>query len=340
MKQNTALFSLGMLLSAVSIVLTTLGYNIVAGILAGVASIVLYPNLLRGTILQYGLAFWSYAAIGYALESHVVVNSLAAGTFQVESVLSLYLSGALQLLYLVVYLRLMLYKRLNRTSIIWLEPVLVSVAVVLYVLANLLNYHDWQHWVLMLPYALLGIHAGFIMFTDRILLKKNASKGYGAEIGKPVPNFELISETGETIKLSDYLGKRNVLVFFYRGDWCPFCNMMLRTYAKSSEKFREKDVILLAVGPDDPATNRALVENLHLDFHVLSDKDLAVVRQYGIRIDKYNASGNAKKYGQDSPLPASFLIDTKGILRYTSHPSRVGEFLSPETIFPVLAQLR
>jgi peroxiredoxin len=176
--------------------------------------------------------------------------------------------------------------------------------------------------------------------TDRLRLAKAARKGYGAEIGKPAPDFELTSETGERIRLSQYNGQRHVLLFFYRGDWCPFCNMMLRTYTKESERFREKNILLLAIGPDDPDTNRALVEKLHLDFHVLSDKDLTVVRQYGIRIDQYNASGNKARYGVDSPLPASFLVDDKGILRYTSHPARVGEFLAPDTIFPVLQQLR
>ena len=240
-------------------------------------------------------------------------------------------------------LRLQLYPVLDRTTAIWLEPLMVMLMIGLYVMGNLLadvnQSSSWQGWVYAAVPVMLSTMVMMMTVMDRLANLRAIKGGFAADVGQPAPDFELEDESGQTVKLSDFKGDNHVLIIFYRGDWCPFCNIMLRLYKKEAHRFQDKDIVMLAIGPDDPQTNRQLVEALGLSFHVLSDPDLDVVNQYGIKVDKHNPGKTGKKGETDSPLPASFLIDKTGTVQFTSHPARVGEFLRPELIFPVLDEL-
>jgi peroxiredoxin len=110
--------------------------------------------------------------------------------------------------------------------------------------------------------------------------------------------------------------------------------MMLRTYEKERTKFQEKNIMVMAIGPDPVGVNRDMVKRLELDFKVLSDEKQAASQMYGVQ----DPDGkNKDKVG--IPLPASFLVDMAGVIRYTSRPDRVGEFLNPSTIFPILESI-
>ena len=83
--------------------------------------------------------------------------------------------------------------------------------------------------------------------------------------------------------------------------------------------------MIMAIGPDPGGVNRQMVENLGIDYKVLSDEHLETAKQYGIQIpDKTNVPG-ATQYEEGSPLPASFLIDKNGTVIYTSRPEQPGE---------------
>ena len=98
----------------------------------------------------------------------------------------------------------------------------------------------------------------------------------------------------------------------------------------------------MAIGPDPVGVNRAMVEKLGLDFKVLSDEGQIIAQTYGCRLEddeNLHPVKESHKYNAGIPLPASFLVDKNGIVRYTSRPDRVGEFLDPAKIFPVLEKL-
>ena len=81
-----------------------------------------------------------------------------------------------------------------------------------------------------------------------------------------------------------------------------------------------------------------MVQKLGLEFKVLSDEKQKTAMIYGVQLDNYD-NDFAEKYEEGIPLPASFLIDKKGIVRYVSRPDFIGEFLNPRTIFPILEEL-
>ncbi len=237
-------------------------------------------------------------------------------------------------------IRLQSYPALNRTTALWLEPVMALLMLGTYLAGNLfVEGTGWKGWVYPALQILMSLMIMTMTLMDRLTNLKSVNGSFKADVGKQAPDFELPDENGKLVKLSDFHGQNNVLIIFYRGDWCPFCNIMLRLYKKEAHRFQDKGIVMLAIGPDDPQTNRQLVKAIGLPFHVLSDPDLSVVNQYGIRVKNHNPGKTGGENETDSPLPASFLIDKTGTVQFTSHPARVGEFLRPELIFPVLDQL-
>jgi peroxiredoxin len=228
----------------------------------------------------------------------------------------------------------------THTRFLWLDSLMLPVSLSLYLVGNLLAPVGWPGWVL--PALPVLYHVGFGSFQlyESFLLRKFAGRGYAVELNKEVPDFALPNHKGETVRLSDYRGRHHVLLLFVRGDWCPHCHMMLRTYQRENARFREKNIHIIAIGPDPKGVNLDMVQKLGLEFQMLSDDSLKVTTQYGIRMQQY-IHPTKPDYDDDNPvpLPASFLVDAQGVLRYSSRPDRVGEFLNPMTIFPVVEKL-
>ena len=228
-------------------------------------------------------------------------------------------------------------KWFSETDALWLDPVLVIASFACYVYANIYYGYGWKGWVLpalaLILNAILTI-ADFIY--SLIALKYIAKKKQNVEIGKTAPGFSLPDKDGNTISLSDYKNKQHVLLIFIRTDWCPSCRIKLRTYEKHREKFQEKDIQLLTISPSNAEANRNMVMNIGIDFNVLSDPTQEIAKNYGVQLPTEVVG---EKYDPGLPLPASFLIDKYGVVRYTSRPDRIGEFLDPTTIFPALENL-
>ncbi len=188
-----------------------------------------------------------------------------------------------------------------------------------------------------IAFVLTAMQANTILMNAK-MMQKGVDKGYKAEVGLIAPDFMLPDQFGNIVRLADYYTRRHVLLIFVRGDWCPYCHMIMRTYMRESDKFKEKNIMLIAIGPDPVGINREMAVKLGLDYKVLSDDKMKVAQEYGIRLPDYNLPG-ATKHEEGMPLPASFLIDKAGTVRYTSRTERVGEFLNPRLIFPIVETL-
>lgn len=234
--------------------------------------------------------------------------------------------------------RITYFSKFSYTGRLWFEPVLFFFSLIVYVVANLNNYMDWRGWLLPFPVFVFAAVLAWGVIKDKRQLLAKTLGGYKVQLGKPANDFELPDQDGEQTRLSDFRDIRHVLLVFVRGDWCPGCHMMLRTYEKNREKFQSKNVYVLAIGPDPVGVNREMVEKLGLDFKVLSDEKQRTAMDYGVQLKEYGHDF-VEKYEEGMPLPASFLVDQKGIVRYVSRPDRVGEFLNPSLIFPIIEQL-
>ena len=234
--------------------------------------------------------------------------------------------------------RIMFFRLFAYTGKTWFEPSMLGLAVGTHFAGNLTAHSDMLSWLLPVPALIFGGIITWGIIKDKKQLLSSTSKGYKVSIGAPAPPFALPDQDGNPVSLSDFQGDRHLLLIFVRGDWCPGCHMMLRTYQKEAERFRQKNIFVLSIGPDPVGVNREMVERLGLDFKVLADEGQKVAMRYGVQLQEYDNSF-AEKYDEGIPLPASFLVDKNGIVRYVSRPDKVGEFLNPSMIFPIVDKL-
>lgn len=162
---------------------------------------------------------------------------------------------------------------------------------------------------------------------DLVERLRAADQTPGIAVGERAPLFELPDATGRRVSLQDRLARGPVVLSFYRGGWCPICNTELRDLQTVLPKIRSLGASLLAVSPQAPDGSLDLVDRLDLGFSVLSDLDQSVTRDYrlqfeltgplreayphlGMAVDQHNADGT-----WNLPVPATFVIDTDGIVR-------------------------
>jgi len=145
------------------------------------------------------------------------------------------------------------------------------------------------------------------------------------QVGDTAPNFELKNAVGEVVSLQSYLKKGPVVLTWYRGGWCPYCNLTLQHMQRELSNFKLNGANLIALTPELPDNSMNTVEKNNLEFEVLSDVGNKVAKEYGIVfkltdaiIKKYK--GKLEKYnGDDSnelPLAATYIINTNGEIVY------------------------
>ncbi|MES2761438.1 MAG: redoxin domain-containing protein [Bacteroidota bacterium] len=316
--------TLGVVLNIASVACILFGYTLPATILSLVAYFASIKEVSKYTSwYQFITVFASALVIGVSLDlpfQHLPLLTI-----------SLLLAGFGSII------RIVFFTVFSYSGHSWFEPLMFVLSLACYFAGNILFSYGWPGWVFP-PIIILfaGILAWGIL-KDKKQLKIH-SGGYRVQIGKQANEFELPDQNGEQVKLSDFKNKRHLLLIFVRGDWCPGCHMMLRTYEKNNEKFKEKNILVMAIGPDPVGVNRGMVEKLGLDFKVLADEGQRTAMTYGVQLKEYD-NDFAEKYEEGIPLPASFLIDKDGIVRYVSRPDKVGEFLNPSLIFPIIEGL-
>ena len=99
--------------------------------------------------------------------------------------------------------------------------------------------------------------------------------------GNPAPDFELASDTGERVKLSDFRGKP-VVLYFYPKDDTPGCTVEASGFRDAYSEFEQRGVVVLGVSPDDEASHAKFKEKYSLPFTLLADPEHEVADQYGV----------------------------------------------------------
>ncbi len=126
------------------------------------------------------------------------------------------------------------------------------------------------------------------------------------EEGKPAPDFELATDTGERVKLSDYRGQP-VVLYFYPKDDTPGCTTQACGFRDSYTDFEKRGAVILGVSPDDEASHVRFKEKYSLPFTLLADSDHTTAEEYGVWVEK-NMYGK-KRMGIKR---STFVIDADG----------------------------
>ncbi len=316
------------------------------GLLAGLASI---PILLLG---HWSLAASITSICGYIIAMKEFSKFTGRLQFFTQILTGLMVGVALEFpfehfpfLVLVMFFvtfatfgRIMFFRFFGYTGKTWFEISTLLLAFVSHIAGIMIGHTDTISWIVPAPALIFGCIFTWGIIKDKKQLLTGTMKGYRVAIDSPAPPFSLPDQDGNAVSLSDFHGDRHLLLIFVRGDWCPGCHMMLRTYQKEAERFKTKNIFVLSIGPDPVGVNREMVERLNLDFKVLSDEGQKTAMKYGVQLDDYD-NAFAEKYEEGIPLPASFLVDKTGVVRYVSRPDKVGEFLNPSMIFPIIDKL-
>ena len=126
------------------------------------------------------------------------------------------------------------------------------------------------------------------------------------EIGMKAPEFNLLDKDGNTVSLSDFLGKK-VVLYFYPRDNTPGCTRQACAFAAAYEGFKAKDVVVIGISKDSVVSHVKFAQKYNLPFILLSDPELQAIQSYGVWQEK-------KLYGKVSygVVRTTFIIDEEG----------------------------
>jgi thioredoxin-dependent peroxiredoxin len=149
------------------------------------------------------------------------------------------------------------------------------------------------------------------------------------EEGKPAPDFELETDAGETVKLSDLRGKP-VVLYFYPKDDTPGCTTEACEFRDAYDVFRDRGIEVLGVSPDDAASHVKFKTKYDLPFTLLADPDHAVAEKYGVWGERKFAGKSYMGINR-----STFIIDRDGNVAHAmmgikpaGHAARVLESMS------------
>jgi len=130
------------------------------------------------------------------------------------------------------------------------------------------------------------------------LVESNAAKGLS--VGEQAPDFTLDDATGLSITFYEELKKGPVILTFYRGGWCPYCNLELRAYQRVLKDIKAAGGQLIAISPQTPDSSLSTKEKNELEFFVLSDTNGNVAEKYKLifKLPDYQIE-IYKQYGSD-----------------------------------------
>ena len=188
-------------------------------------------------------------------------------------------------------------------------------------------------------------------FEKSIQDLRTSDSGRGLRAGVKAPDFTLVDSTGQKITLSEELLKGPVVLIFYRGTWCPFCNLELKAYQRMNDDIKAIGGQLIAVSPQTPNYSASVQEKNELNFHVLSDLHNKTAEKYNLKfklpeyvypiyrsldisLETFNGD-----HSWELPVPATYVIDKAGIIRFASAEADYKKRMEPSKVMHILQSL-
>lgn len=166
--------------------------------------------------------------------------------------------------------------------------------------------------------------------------------------GAKIPDFILPNHQGKLLSIRELYRKKPLVLVFYRGQWCPFCNIQLRNLQKQISNIENSPASLVAISPQTPSHSEATVQKLGLHFEVLSDVGNKVGKifnlvytvpeyltqtylNFGIDLEQLNDKSKV-----ELPYPATYIINTEGIIVKDFISSYLNERLDSDEVVSFL----
>lgn len=173
-----------------------------------------------------------------------------------------------------------------------------------------------------------------------------------AKVGQEFPIFSLPNQDGDEVTRDELLKGGPLVITFYRGVWCPYCNLDLKNIEEYADRFREAGGQVLAISPELPEHSKESIRKNKLSYPILFDKGNTLAETLGLRfalpsdlvevykgfnitLDTYN--------GDESwtlPMPARFLVDTDGAIKYAEAKADYTDRPDPDDLLAALRDLK
>jgi peroxiredoxin len=148
------------------------------------------------------------------------------------------------------------------------------------------------------------------------------------KVGDTAPEFSLVDTRGELVSSRELLKRGPLIISFYRGIWCPYCNIELQALEDAYYDFQELGASLVAISPQTPVNSSKSIRQNNVTFPVLSDKNSTIAEKFGLKfalpdylIEVYKTLGaNLPAFNDDIswtlPMPARYVIKENGEIVY------------------------
>lgn len=171
------------------------------------------------------------------------------------------------------------------------------------------------------------------------------------KVGDKAPDFVLKNSHGKQVKLSSLLAKGKVILTWYRGGWCPYCNKALSQLQEILPQIKQQGATVVALTPELPDYSSGTINKNKLQFEILSDIDNKIAEIYGLKftLDQktatfYESKMNLSKVNGNNlsqlPVPATYIIDRKGIIRFAYLNPNYKERVNPTELIKELKKIK
>ena len=166
-----------------------------------------------------------------------------------------------------------------------------------------------------------------VMHIACFLIAQEAPEGLF--INSKAPDFKAKDQNGKEVHLKDLLKNGKVVLIFYRGQWCPYCNKFLKKLEDSLQLIKDKGATIIAITPELPENITKTVEKTSAVYSILYDEGLKIMKAYDVEFEvpentltRYRNAGikidenNGTKNGNFLPIPATYIIDKESTITY------------------------
>jgi peroxiredoxin len=186
--------------------------------------------------------------------------------------------------------------------------------------------------------------------TDALIESGQAQRAKKA--GDTAPEFTLLDPDGKPVSSRELLGQGPLVISFYRGVWCPYCNLDLQALQVALPEILARGASLVAISPQTAPNSRKSQRDNKLSFPILSDTNSEVANAFGIRfalpdglVELYKSFKNdLPAFNNDPawvlPMPARYVIGTDGIIAYAEVNPDYTQRPDPSELLPVLDRLK
>lgn len=171
------------------------------------------------------------------------------------------------------------------------------------------------------------------------------------KIGDTAPDFELSKPSGELVRLSGRLRSGPVIISFYRGGWCPYCNLELTALENARSQFEDLGAYMMAISPQRPEQTAEMAEKQGLTYDLLSDPGNTVAQTFGIVYHLHDEMQSIyDEFGLDLPVwngdesfdlpvPATYVVDSESRIRMAFVDPDYTKRLDPSEIIRTLRSI-